>query len=170
MIKEMFVPIVGYEGIYEISNLGRIKSLQKSNEKILNPTKLDKSKYLKITLWKCGVQKSYDIHRLVAIAFVENENNLPEVNHKDTIKHNNCSSNLEWCTRKQNAIHARINGLMVPRKGEENSFAVLTEKDVMKIRELHSTGKYYVADIARLFSVSFNCAAYAIKRKTWKHI
>jgi len=169
-MKEIWKSIANYEGLYEVSNLGRIKSFQRNKERILNPTKLDKSKYLKITLWKNKVQKSYDIHRLVAIAFVKNENNLPEVNHQDTIKHNNFSNNLEWCTRKQNAVHARLNGLMVTRKGSENSFAVLTEKDVLKIRELHSTGKYFVADIARLFSVSFNCAAYAIKRKTWKHI
>ena len=150
-MKEIWKSIANYEGLYEVSNLGRIKSFQRNKERILNPTKLDKSKYLKITLWKNKVQKSYDIHRLVAIAFVKNENNLPEVNHQDTIKHNNFSNNLEWCTRKQNAVHARLNGLMVTRKGSENSFAVLTEKDVLKIRELHSTGKYFVADIARLF-------------------
>ena len=108
--------IVGYEGEYQVSNLGRVKSLSRfifngkgtflSQEKILNGFKTKKG-YIRVELHK----KSFAIHRLVAQAFIPNELNKPQVNHIDGDKSNNCVSNLEWCTNGENQIHAYANGL-----------------------------------------------------------
>ena len=89
---------------YQISNLGRVKSLGNNKtrkEKILKSYKNNKG-YLKVDLYKEGVIKKYYIHRLVASAFLDNPNNLPQVNHKDEDKTNNCVDNLEFCTSQYN--------------------------------------------------------------------
>lgn len=116
-MEEMWKDIPGYEGVYRISNLGRVLSLsrevhQKRNGQI--EIRISKSRYLKfgsdgdgylqIKLFKNGVYKTRKIHRLVAEAFIQNPNNLPEVNHKDENKQNNRSDNLEWSDRDYN-IH-----------------------------------------------------------------
>ena len=111
-MQEQWVDIIGYEGLYQISNLGRVKSLEKSwitgrggirhqEEKLL---KLGKTKdgYLYVTLYKNGKPKLFKVHRLVAVHFIPNPNNLPQVNHKDEVKTNNIVINLEWCTHQYN--------------------------------------------------------------------
>lgn len=101
---EEWRPIKGYEERYEVSNIGRIRSWInnkgkiKDTPKILSPYKLTKG-YLGVSLSKSpGNSKTFKIHRLVAETFIPNPNNLPQVNHKDENKVNNCSWNLEWCT------------------------------------------------------------------------
>ena len=101
MKKEYWKPVVGYEGLYEVSNLGRVKSLKFGKERILKPQK-DTSGYLCVTLCKNNNQCQFKVHRLVAEAFIPNPNNLPQTNHKDECKTNNIASNLEWCDRKYN--------------------------------------------------------------------
>lgn len=101
---EFWKPIIGYEGLYEVSNLGRVKSLNYNNtnqEGMLKPS-YQSDGYLNITLCKFGKAKRYRIHRLVAEAFIPNPNNYPEVNHIDENKLNNCVENLEWCDRQYN--------------------------------------------------------------------
>lgn len=99
MNKEEWKDIVGYEGIYQISNLGNVKSINKNS--IMKPSKLPKG-YLQIGLTKNGKRKYTSIHRLVAKTFIPNPNNLPCVNHKDCNTSNNNISNLEWVTHKEN--------------------------------------------------------------------
>ena len=103
MEKEIWKDIAGYEGLYKVSNLGRIKKLGNNfscKEKIL--VNSDCHGYLHVNLYKNGTRKSYLVHRLVALSFIENTNNYMEINHIDENKHNNCVENLEWCTRKYN--------------------------------------------------------------------
>jgi len=112
--------VTSYEGTYKISNLGRIKSIDriviKSNGH-KHPTKgylLSKAIHPKgyefVTLWKQGKGTGFLVHRLVAVAFIPNPMNLPEVNHKDTNKRNNIYSNLEWSTGRDNILHSVKSG------------------------------------------------------------
>ena len=105
MIEE-WRPIEGYEGLYEVSNIGRVRSVDRfyyrlHKGKVLSPTK-DRYGYLTVTLNCNGKSKTIKIHRLVAQAFLPNPDNLPQVNHKDEDKTNNNVDNLEWCTAKYN--------------------------------------------------------------------
>ena len=101
---EQWKPIKGYEELYEVSNLGRVKSLPRNGtikeEKILKQY-VDRYGYLYVGLRNKKVKKC-KVHRLVAEAFIFNPNNLPQVNHKDENKQNNCVNNLEFCTSKYN--------------------------------------------------------------------
>ena len=108
MIEEIWRPIEGYEGLYEVSNTGLIRSLDRFvgnrnriKGKILS-IRIEKDGYCSVALSKDGKIKRYKIHRLVAQAFLQNPDNLPQVNHKDEDKLNNSVENLEWCTAKYN--------------------------------------------------------------------
>ena len=113
-MKEIWKDIKGYEGIYQVSNMGKVKSLKRTinnsttyggkatiKERILKPKK-DKDGYEAVGLNKDGKRKDFRVHRLVADAFIPNPNNYPIVNHKDEVKDNNVVSNLEWCTVRYN--------------------------------------------------------------------
>lgn len=115
---EIWRDIEGYHD-YQVSNLGRVKSLKYGKEKILRGCK-DSDGYLLINLWKDGKKKSYKIHRLVASAFLDNPNNLPEVNHIDEDKTNNCVSNLEWCSGEYNFNY----GTRIERITKANSIPI----------------------------------------------
>ena len=108
VMEEEWRDIKGYEGIYQVSNLGRVKSLSHlvvrcnnsnyiTKERILRPG-VKKDKRMMVVLCVRGVKKSVSIHRLVAQAFIPNPDNLPEINHKDENPQNNTVTNLEWCT------------------------------------------------------------------------
>ena len=104
-IKEEWKPIAGFEGFYEVSNFGRVKSLNyqgtKGESVILKQT-LKSNGYFQIGLYIKQNRKYFNVHRLVAMAFIPNPNNYPQINHKDEIKTNNSVDNLEWCTSKYN--------------------------------------------------------------------
>ena len=108
---EEWKDIKGYEGIYQISNKGRVKTLgnNRRKEKIREGI-ADNTGYKRISLCKNGKEKKYSIHRLVAQAFLPNPDNLPVVNHKDENKLNNNVENLEWCTQKYNVNYSSSNG------------------------------------------------------------
>ena len=98
-MEEIWKDIKGYEGLYKISNFGNVKSLNiKRNRKL----SITRHGYLYVDLSKNDVRKHFYVHRLVAAAFIDNPDNLPQVNHIDEDKTNNCVSNLEWCDRKYN--------------------------------------------------------------------
>ena len=106
-MEEIWKDIPEYEGLYQVSNLGNIKSLEKSKgwckikEKTLK-LRIDKDGYYRVILSKNSKPKMFLVHRLVAQAFIPNPNNLPEINHKNEIKTDNRVENLEWCTQLYN--------------------------------------------------------------------
>lgn len=99
--NEVWKDVVGYEGLYQVSNKGRVKSLWFGKERILRPGKLKKG-YLMVCLCKNREKKWCLVHRLVGQAFLSNPHNLPEINHRDENKENNSVQNLEWCSVKYN--------------------------------------------------------------------
>lgn len=108
MENEIWKPVGGYEGLYEVSNFGRIKSLNCYNYKYPRIMKLGKRTdgYLCVGLSKNNQTKTKSVHRLVAEAFIPNPDNLEMVNHKDENKTNNNVDNLEWCTRAYNQLYS----------------------------------------------------------------
>lgn len=149
-MQEIWKDILEYEGLYQISNLGRVKSLPRKGvfkqEKIL---KLERTKkgYLRINLSKNNVSKKYLVHKLVANSFISNPYNFPQVNHKDGNKQNNFVDNLEFVTQEQNMQHAFNKGLIQRKKGKEN----LKSK---KVNQYDLNGKfiklwYCIRDIER---------------------
>ena len=98
--------IDGYEGLYEVSNIGQIKST-KGNVKKLSIKKDKNTNYNEVSLWKDGKNKRFLVHRLVAKAFIPNPNNYAIINHKDENGMNNCVSNLEWCNHSYNAKYRK---------------------------------------------------------------
>lgn len=129
MKKEVFKDVLGYEGLYQISNYGRVKSLGRKNifycglrkqylerpvkEKILSFNKSYRG-YLQVCLTKNGKYQTFLVHRLVAQTFIPNLENKPQVNHIDGDKENNFVDNLEWVTSSENIRHAFNNGLKKP--------------------------------------------------------
>ena len=108
MQKEIWKDIKGYEGLYQISSYGKVMII--SSGKMLKPEITEKG-YLRYELNKNGKRKRFKAHRLVGMNFIENNNNLPQINHKDGIKTNNHVSNLEWCDNSHNVRHAVRLGL-----------------------------------------------------------
>lgn len=120
---EIWKEIKGYEGLYEISSFGNVRSLSRTYiakgkaTVIFKPGQIVKTyvnRYVNVKLYKNTKRYSHQVHRLVAIAFVENAANKPEVNHIDGVKINNHKSNLEWCTPLENVKHAIETGLYIP--------------------------------------------------------
>lgn len=106
-LEEIWKDIKGYEGLYQVSNLGRVKSLR--SKKLLKLS--ERNGYLRTALTVGYNSKHFSVHRLVAECFVPNTYNLPQVNHKDGVKTNNNMLNLEWCTNQENSRHAWKNNL-----------------------------------------------------------
>lgn len=169
-MEEMWKDVPEFEGCYQISNLGRVRSIDrkfKSKDgrnwsikgRIDNPTISSKGYFHKRFKYN-GKQKNYKIHRLVGLLFLTNSSNLLEINHKDGNKLNNNAENLEWCSRQQNMNHASINGLL-PRK--------LDSKKIIIIREKYINGSSKES-LAKEFNVTIPCIHSIIIRHTWKHV
>ena len=136
---EQWKDIKSYEGLYQVSNYGRVKSLPKKRitgtgfyiqkERIMS-LQIKTKRYYGVGLTKDGAHKNFLVHRLVADAFIENPNNYEEVNHIDCNKLNNKVENLEWCTAEANLEHAFKNGLLTKTKGRK-----LSKEECMRISE-----------------------------------
>jgi len=132
-MKETWVDIDGYVGLYQVSNLGNIRSFLREGEPRLLTIIVHKIGYGSIKLRYNGIAKKYAIHRLVAIAFIDNPNGKPEVNHIDGNKMNNKVDNLEWVTRSENQYHAYSTGLKKPAKSTRGGKYNSRSKPVLQI-------------------------------------
>ena len=171
---EVWKQVKGYDGIYEVSNLGNVRSLDRIikwrgcfivKKGIILKTKINRG-YPFLGLNKDNVHKNKYIHRLVAEAFIPNPENKPQVNHINGIKTDNRVENLEWCTRSENQLHAVENKLNIAPRGEKHYMAKLTEKDVLEIRK--SILNSY--ELAKIYNVSHQTISRAKNRQYWKHI
>lgn len=141
---EVWKPIINYEGQYEISSFGRVKSLPRTNgtfrlskEKMLH-IKLNRG-YSYVTLCKNNKLRTFTVHRLVAVAFIPNQDNKAEINHKNGIKTDNRIENLEWATSSENKIH-RIEVLKIyNKKGKEDK----RSKIILQTKNNEIIGMYY---------------------------
>lgn len=143
-MKEIWKQVSDYEGLYEISNLGRVRN---KKLKILKPNYI--RDYATVILYN-RERKIKRINRLVAEAFIPNINNHKEVNHIDGIKSNNVVNNLEWTTRSLNMKHAFKIGL-ANQKGSNHNRAKFSKKDIIKIKKLIKE-KVKNVEIAKLFN------------------
>lgn len=136
--KEVWEPIKNYEGLYEVSSLGRVRAISHlswngkgyfmTKEKVLKP-RMKKWGYLSVALSKDNKAKEFKVHRLVANAFIPNPHQLPQVNHKDERKTNNCATNLEWCTAKYNSNYGSH-----PKNVSESNLKNHTLKAVIQVK------------------------------------
>ncbi len=177
--EEIWKDVIGYEGLYEISNYGRIKSIARQvvsqyrkrtiKEKILKNTTCHYG-YTNTCLSKYGDSKLFKVHRLVAIHFIPNPENKPQVNHKgkNPNKKDNRVWMLEWVTNKENADHFSSTNLRNQALGEKASKSKLTEKDVLEIRALKD--KLSNRKIAKIYNVTPQSINAVLLKKTWRHI
>lgn len=140
-MKEIWKDIKGYEGLYQISSSGNVKSLDryiinKNGDKQFFPEKYltqgFNNGYLKVTLSKNNKQKTFRVHILVAKAFIPNPENKSEINHIDGNKSNNRIDNLEWNTRSENELHAYKNGLAKPSDKQKQAVAKYAKENYSK--------------------------------------
>ncbi len=172
---EVWKKILGYED-YEVSNLGRVKSLEKTDFMHRNNSyRTRKEKIMKngvsngyksVCLYKNKKSKTFTIHRLVLSSFVDNVENKKEVNHIDGNKYNNILENLEWCTSSENSIHAIKNGLQIIKKGEKQPNSKLKDFEVIEIRNSHLTLK----ELSKMYNISISVVCSIKNRKSWLHI
>lgn len=178
MIEEVWKNIEDFEGLYKISNLGNVKSLEKSQimpnnkglkiskERILKTHKNNKG-YFYITLSKNGKSTRFLIHRLVALHFIENPLNLPCVCHIDNNQLNNSYLNLQWGTVQDNMNMKVLSNRQ--HKGEQIS-KKLKETDVVYIRKNYNKKTMNQKTLANKFNVSSSVISEILNYKTWKHI
>lgn len=133
MVEE-WRPVVGYEGLYEVSNTGLVRNVVKG--RFLKPG-FDKNGYLKCVLSKDGKQKTIYIHRLVASAFIENPLDLPQVNHRDEDKTNNVADNLEWCTSKYNVNYGSAQDRRVQKNIDNGNYSGFKTADLKEYGRLY---------------------------------
>lgn len=133
MIKEVWKSVPSYEDKYEISNSGYVRNYK--TKKLLAFTKSNRG-YLRVCLCNGGISKKMSVHRIVAEVFLDNPNQYPQVNHKDGNKENNLVDNLEWCTCKENIMHAIRNGLVIwtPERRKKMS-EIAGKRDMRKMHE-----------------------------------
>lgn len=177
---EIWKSIPGFEGYYEASNFGRIRSLDRYVQlegqygrytrfkpgKIMTPKFDGRGMYLQVVLSKNGNHRKHLVHRLIAFTFIENPYNLPEVNHIDEDKTNNCVSNLEWCDHKYNNNYG---SKATASRGQKNSQNKFSEDVIKEIRRIHKPGdpEFGTMGLSKKFGISPPHVSAIIHGKRW---
>jgi len=164
--KEIWKDIPEYEGLYQASSLGRVKSLWFGKDKILKLHNNAWGGYMRVALRKEGEKKNFSVHRIIMLAFI-GESDL-QVNHKNGLKADNRLDNLEYCTQSENTTHAYDTGLIIPTKGEKHGSAKLTRACAERIKYGHQgmTQK----EIAKIYGINQSQVSDIRSGKKWKHI
>lgn len=168
MVKYIIMTkIKGFEG-YEVNENGEIFSLPKKTRKgvrKIKPLQHSKTGYMYVDLCSNGKIKKFTVHRLIAMAFIPNPDNKPQVNHINGIKTDNRVENLEWTTRSENQLHSIKCGLRTT-VGEKNSQCKLSEKDAFNIKY----SKEKTSDLSRKYNISQSTICDIRKGRSWTHI
>ena len=171
-MKELWKPIKGYEGLYEVSNLGEVRSFRRKGAKggILKPAE-NRNGRLFVNLHLNNKGKVKKIHRLVAEAFVPNPEGKPEVNHIKGNPKNNHVDNLEWATSLENQEHAKRLRLNV-YLGEEHPKAKLNNRQVRVMKHILKENWYGITNlsISKIFGVAPSTISDIKSGYTWSHI
>jgi len=171
--RETWRPVVGYKGLYEVSDCGNVQRIAPWSDGrktpirgLLHPN--TRKRYARVTLFKKGKRREFAVHRLVLAAFVGPLPKGKEVNHRNGVKQDNRLENLEYVTKSENELHVfRVLGGKT-RPGSKHHNARLTEKIVKRIRAAHARGKSAKA-LAIRFSVSRFTIFDLLSRRTWRH-
>ena len=167
-MEEIWKPVKGYEGLYEASNLGRIRSVDHLDTfttkhgdiitrmvkgKILKQHIDSRGYYLMVTMSKCGKPSCNLVHRVIAKTFIDNPDNLPEINHKDENKANNAISNLEWCDHVYNNNYGKK---ATCHHGENNPQCKFPIETILAIRKEYNPNEIgkRICDLSRKYGVS----------------
>lgn len=174
--KKRWDYVPGYEGIYEVSDHGNVRSYWCKNGTGLKDyphllsASVNNNGYRIVRLSNGHDVKTHGVARLVATIFVKNAKGKREVNHKNGIKHNDFYKNLEWVTPKENSQHAWDTGLSSALKGENHPNNKLSKNDILDIRAAYNIGCFSYRDISEAYNITKGMVGHIIKRRTWKHI
>lgn len=172
-VVEIWKDISGYEGLYQVSNKGRVKSTGGRHGgfscDIILKSHFQKG-YHKLRLYKDNTWHNFLVHRLIAIAFIPNPYNKPYINHINGNRSDNRIENLEWCTQKENIVHAHLLNLCPIRNGESIGTSKLKEFEAIEVYKLYHSKKYTNAQIAKMFNIDPTNVSTIGLRKSWKHL
>lgn len=171
-MTELWRDVVGFEGFYQVSNHGRVKSLDRQVFYIdgrvrtfygqILKLRLDSKGYYFVTLIKPGFKIQQRVHRLVAESFILNFQNKPCVNHKNSNRKDNIVDNLEWVTHKENTQHAIKKGLLY-KPGKK-----LDVEKINLIKKMYNSGTFTQQGLANIFSLSQSQISRIVGGKNWK--
>ena len=169
--RELWRDVVSYEGLYQVSNLGRVKSFYGLGEKLLTPS-VNKGGYEFVILTKNKIRKSCKVHTLVARAFIPNPENKPVVHHRDSDRTNNRVDNLEWVTYHENSAYAVQLGKYDKKDSCATPQAKLTAEDVRYIRAnyIPRHREFGANALARKFKVCTNTIYGVVNYSTYKDV
>lgn len=176
-MKEVWKDIPGFDGFYQVSNLGRVRSTggwcgTAKRKPLIRSISLTKDGYEKVRLIYKEIDVTRRIHRLVAELFVPNPDGKPTVNHIDGNKRNNNASNLEWADRHEQLYHAYAHGLKKPIGGPESKNAKLTADQVREIRQTYvrQSKEFGTVALSKKYGVTNRVIGLVVRGLTYKEI
>jgi len=179
LTKEIWKDIIGFEGYYQISTLGNVRSLDrvvthKRGSRTVRKQNMTPCAstfgYTFFCLRINSIPKNFKTHRLIAQAFIPNPENKPQVNHINGIKNDNRIENLEWCTNSENQIHAYSLGLNIAAKGINKFNSKLTDQIVLEAKQKHINENISFAKLAKEYNVSKSAIRHIRSGNSWRHL
>lgn len=174
-MDEQWAAIPGYEGLYQVSDQGRVRTIGGGQGAVVGRIRKPvmggwHAEYLTVQLRRDGIPYNGSVHRLVLLAFEGPGPDGNEVNHKNGVKTDNRLENLEYVTREGNMRHAWDTGLFQHRTGERSANHKLTADQVREIRQAVRIGKASRSQLARDYGVGPTAVCYLVSRKTWQSV
>lgn len=178
--QELWKDVVGYEGYYQVNNLGEVRGVERFVKHVSGGLKKvrsrvlyrhpDRKGYIRVLLAKEGKNKCCQVHRLVALAFIPNPNNKPCINHINLQTNDNNVVNLEWVTNRENTDHSVNMGSFIGlNRGEKQGGSKLKDKEVIQIKKYLNEGFLKSRETAQLFNASEQTICNIKKGRSWKH-